>query len=288
MGDTFKKVRDGEKLRIPARTYNAMIDAAQDYINRRNNINTDSKGLSDNVVYVKNETGSAVDSLKILGIGGVAMYPSAHQPVVFRGAVPLIENHSNGRFVITAEPIASNAIGRAYATGCVPVKVYIHDQTHSFADILDNDKTRLKSTVSGPTTILWKDSGTGEQWAMIRFGAAPDTGIRRAKLTTSAGSGNTVTANLYDSAGNEQTSGDESGATVYCNINNSGIANLYDCIPRLYSGQDITVVKLPCRVDNQTVYRWYCTTVFQAISTNFLGITPDGHLYVKLEQCVTS
>ncbi len=290
MGDVFKKVRDGEKLRIPARTYNAMVDAAQDYINRRNNINTNSKGLPDNIVYVKNNTGAAVDSLNILGITGVAIFPTANQPVVFGGVVPLIANHSNSRFVITAEPIANNSIGRAYATGCAATKVYIYDQTHNFADILDNDKTRLKSTVSGPATILWKESGTGEKWAVIRFGATPDAGIRRAKLTASAGTGNTITANLYDSSGIEQTSGNEAGVTVYCNINKQQPApfgtHLSSCIPRLYSGQEITVIKLPCRVDNQTEYRWYCTTVFQIMASDFLDVdTADGYLYVKLEVC---
>ncbi len=290
MGDTFKKVRDGEKLRIPARTYNAMIDAAADYANRKNNIDTDSKGLLHNMVYVKNTTGSAVDRLNILGITGTAIFPSANQPVVFSGVVPSSINHSDGRFVITAEPIANNSIGRAYATGCVPVQVYIYDQTHNFADILNNDKTKLKSTPSGQATILWKESGTGTKWSIIRFGAAPPTNIRRAKLTTSAGTGNTITANLYDADGIEQTSGDEAGVTVYCNINKQQPSpfgtHLSSCIPRLYSGQEITVIKLPCRVDNQTVYRWYCTTVFQIMASDFLGIdTADGYLYVKLEVC---
>jgi hypothetical protein len=292
MADMFKKVRDGEKLRIPARTYNAMVDAAQDYINRRNNLNTDSKGLPDNIVYVKNNTGAAVDSLNILGITGVAIFPSANQPVVFGGVVPSSVNHSDSRFVITAEPIANNSIGRAYSTGCVPTKVYIYDQKHNFADIIDNDKTRLKSTEYGPVAILWKESGTGEKWAVIRFGATPPSVnlVRRAKLTSGAGTGNTITANLYDSSGIEQTSGNEAGVTVYCNINKQQPSpfgtHLSSCIPRLYSGQEITVIKLPCRVEDETVYRWYCTTVFQIMASDFLDIdTADGYLYVKLEVC---
>ncbi len=289
MADMFKKVRDGEKLRIPARTYNAMVDAAADYINRRNNINTNSKGLPDDIVYVKNNTGAAVDSLNILGITGVVILPMANQPVVFGGVVPSIANHSASRFVITAEPIANNSIGRAYATGCAAAKVYIYDQTHKFADILDSDKTRLKSTVSGPVTILWKESGTGEKWAVIRFGATPDTGIRRAKLTASAGTGNTITANLYDSSGIEQTTGDEAGVTVYCNINKTQDepfgTHLSSCIPRLYSGQEITVVKVPCQIEDQTEYRWYCTAVFQIMNIDLLDIDEDGALYVKLAVC---
>jgi hypothetical protein len=300
MPDTFKKVRDGEKLRIPARTYNAMIDAAADYANRKNNLDAESKGLSDNIVYVKNNTGAAVDRLNILGINNIIIPPTDNNfknTTVFEGVVPLTANHSNGRFIITAEPIANNSIGKAYATGCVPVQVYIYDQTHNFADILNNDKTKLKSTPSGQATILWKESGTGTKWAVIRFGAAPPSIVRRAKLTAPAGDGNTITANLYDADGIEQTSGDEAGVTVYCNINKQQPSpfgtHLSSCIPRLYSGEEITVIKLPCRIEDEnhlgtyiTVYRWYCTTVFQIMATDFLDVdTTDGYLYVKLEVC---
>lgn len=85
--------------------------------------------------------------------------------------------------------------------------------------------------------------------------------IRRAKLTANAGSGNTITANLYNSAGVEQTSGDESGITVYCTIVGGTALNV--AVPVIGDNQDIFVVKLPYDNSGTVEQRWYCTTIFQ-------------------------
>ena len=38
MGDPFKKVQRGDRLRIPAETFNTFIDAAKDFRNRTQNV----------------------------------------------------------------------------------------------------------------------------------------------------------------------------------------------------------------------------------------------------------
>lgn len=108
--------------------------------------------------------------------------------------------------------------------------------------------------------------------------------IRRAKLTADAGSGNTITANLYNNAGEEQTTGDESGVTVYCLFNHSSSNSLSAAIPRLYNGQDITVTKLAYINGEEVEQRWYCTTIFQKIG-DLLAVDASGNLYVDLVQC---
>ncbi|OHB51767.1 MAG: hypothetical protein A2Y12_01395 [Planctomycetes bacterium GWF2_42_9] len=174
MGNVFKKVRDGDKLRIPASTYNAMIDAAQDYANRKSSVNTNTpQALSANIVFIKNTTGALVDRFGILGISNTELDVNSNsfkESVCFTGVSPSTASHSGGRFVVTCEPIAAGAIGRAYAAGFVVVKINVIDEAHTCADIETDDKAKLKSAESGAAVILWKESGTGDKWGIIRFG----------------------------------------------------------------------------------------------------------------------
>lgn len=63
---------------------------------------------------------------------------------------------------------------------------------------------------------------------------------RRAILTADAGSGSTITANLFHiKTGVEQTSGDESGITVYFNLSRS--VDLNTCAPLLEIDNIVTV-----------------------------------------------
>ena len=187
MGDTFKKVKDGEKLVIPARTYNAMVDAAQDYANRRNASEQDSAGsLPPNIVYVKNSTAATVERLCVLGISDTliaASYNNFKQVVAFSGVAPSTSSHSSGRFVVTLEAIKANSIGRAIVAGICQVKVNVTDTAHCFADVKNGDSTQLNSAESGPAVILYKESGTGTKWAVIRFGGSGGGGSTQEFVT---------------------------------------------------------------------------------------------------------
>jgi hypothetical protein len=156
-----------------------MIDATQDYINRKNNVSSQSgKQLAANMVYVKNTTGVAVDRLNILGIGGSQIDPTTNtfkETTVFNGVIPSQTGHTSGRFVITAEPIGIDAIGGAYVAGFTPVQINIIDEGHNFADIKDSDITQLESAASGAAVILYKEEGTGSKLAIIRFGGSGGT-----------------------------------------------------------------------------------------------------------------
>lgn len=85
--------------------------------------------------------------------------------------------------------------------------------------------------------------------------------MRRAKLTADAGSGSTITANLYSVGGVEQTTGDEAGVTVYCRLH--GTENLNEAFPVLSEDEEIAVVKFAFVNPDETVtWRWYCQTEF--------------------------
>lgn len=84
--------------------------------------------------------------------------------------------------------------------------------------------------------------------------------VRRAKTTENAPAATHINANLYDEDGVEQTSGPESNLDIYCSI--MGGVDLEDAVPRLVSGSDIFVSKLPL---SSSVDRWYCVTIFNKV-----------------------
>jgi len=271
MGDTFRKVRDGEKLRIPARTYNAMVDAAQDFINRKNNVSSETGNhLPANMVYVKNDSGANVDRFNVLGIAGSAILPGGSdasnffRSVVFSGVTPLLPDHRGGNFVITAEPIANGSVGLGYISGVIQVKVYAPYAVlnGTFADIAHNDVTQLAVTNSPSTTkIMFRHStivgpSGNTYWAIVRLNYSENP-IRRAVCKQAAGASNTIQVNLIRNNA-EQTSGIESNVTVTCDIF-GGETALQAAMPKLQSGDIIYVTN----VDGI----WRCINTF----TPFVG-----------------
>jgi len=264
MADIFKKVKNGDKLRIPAATYNAMIDAAQDYVKRQANITTKpGNELAANMVYIKNGSGIAVGRFNILGISGSAIpvnIDNANQ-VVLTGVKPTWPEHSYGRFVVTAEPIDNDKIGRAYMSGVVPVKINLpnpdNDKYNGFAEIYHNDVTRLKTSLSpGPATVMFLDFYAGHDGnynysAIIRLGFYENP-IRRAKCIEDAYAYDYITVNLYKND-IEQTSGSESAVKVYCDIC-GGVTRLDAAMPKLQSGDVIYVANIDGK--------WRCLTPF--------------------------
>jgi hypothetical protein len=57
------------------------------------------------------------------------------------------------------------------------VKVDVGDEADTFAEAVDGDVEKLESTAEGTATqILWKESGTGLKWAVVRLiGGAGET-----------------------------------------------------------------------------------------------------------------
>ncbi|MEN6386559.1 MAG: hypothetical protein ABFD79_15380 [Phycisphaerales bacterium] len=276
MADTFKKVRNGDKLRIPANTYNAMIDAAADFINRKNNLSSQTnKQLPANMVYIKNTTGAPVERLNILGIGGSEIDPNANtfkQSIVFTGVVPN-SNHAKGRFVITAEPIAPDSVGKAYSSGFVPVRIAVTDESHTYADIYPDETGVLRSLAIGAAYIIWKEQGTGYKWAIVKInGGAPEPTpmVQWAKTETEAGPNTYIPARLYNAAGQldvyetfDPEYYPDNHITVYCTICGTSPVALNQATPYLFSGTDIPVIQRVVLVNGISTLRWYCLWGFQ-------------------------
>jgi len=209
MADMLKKVRPGEPLRIPAAAYNLFIDAARDFRNRTSGIAQQSlpSFQQAGLVLVRNDSGADRDRFDVLGVSGPILSPTGSEGsfknrVALTGVTPIEAGHA-GKFVVLLGPLRAGTIGLACAAGVCPVKINIVDESHSFADVNDGLAGSLKSGLTGAATILWKQSGTGQKWAIVRLGtpsgARGGTTTFPAKLSASLGNGKyTGKEQVYD------------------------------------------------------------------------------------------
>ena len=179
MGDDFRKVRSGEPLRIPARAYNAFVDAAVDLRQRQADVGVEGAGVprQHGLIPVRNDSSADLERFHVLAIDEPLFAPEEEGEQAFQNTIALKgikpdEHTLPGAFVVAREPIADGAIGLCVAHGVTPVRVLVEDEDHGFADI-KNGETVLVSAGSGGTPILWKESGTGEKWAVIEIGRPP-------------------------------------------------------------------------------------------------------------------
>ena len=77
-GDPLKKVQAGDKLEIPAQTFNTMIDAAQDFLRRQRSISQEvpQSFRQAGIVLVRNNSGTDRTRGEILGINSPVIGPS--------------------------------------------------------------------------------------------------------------------------------------------------------------------------------------------------------------------
>lgn len=183
MGDALKKVRAGQPLHPPAATWNTFIDAARDFLNRSQGIARSpvARAPADTgLVLVRNDSGATVNRFGILGVDSIVISPTANldefkNHPVLSVVAPVVPDHSEN-FVILTEPLAHQAaaadrtIGSAVIDGLAVVQVDVQNADHEFAVLVNAQSTKLKSAVSGPAQIIYKESGTGDKWAVVRLG----------------------------------------------------------------------------------------------------------------------
>jgi len=196
MADTLKKVKPGDPLVIPAATFNTFVDAAQDFLRRQRDIGRTPAAERPpfETVLLKNASGADRGRFDVLGIDGPVFTPTDSletftNGIALVGVTPTAAHAGN--FAVLVEPIQAGQIGRACILGACPVKVNVVSASDTFADVEPGVTTRLKSGSSGAAArILWKESGTGEKWAVVRLGNPAGGALAvPVKLTASLGGG---------------------------------------------------------------------------------------------------
>ena len=157
-GDSLRKVRSGDPLKIPARAYNAFVDAAvaqrhrdQD---RRRDIRPSTRNLD--IIDIRNTSGEARERFDVLALAEPIIDPLANERqflnrVAFNGVVPQQQHASTGRFAILLEPLKAGAIGKAAIGGVCPAWVLIEDPEHQRVDVEPGAADHLVSKGAGDT-----------------------------------------------------------------------------------------------------------------------------------------
>ena len=191
MGDPFKKVQRGDRLSIPAETFNTFIDAAKDFRNRTQNV-ARQRQLDlpqTGVVLVKNGTADDIERFHVLGVDRPIFTPgeslfSFQDQIAVVGITPTEDDHL-GRFLVLQEPLRAGMIGRACVSGVTPVRLNVLEEEHDWADIEDGETDSLKTDTAGSAFILWKEPPTGGygygygyygglRWALVRLSNLSD------------------------------------------------------------------------------------------------------------------
>ena len=180
MAEQFQRATAGEPLQVPAETYNAMLDAA---LSHRNSGRAGASGripgrTYDPLITVVNSSGVHLDWFAAVAIDAPVTLPVEDEMAFkVRVAARVIKPTatSKGRWVLLAQPLGSNEVGRAIGIGITPCKINLVGAGDLFVDTVAN-KTIPESSTGGPAQILWVAGGagtataTGEQWALIRIG----------------------------------------------------------------------------------------------------------------------
>jgi hypothetical protein len=133
------------------------VDAGRDYLDRRQDQAQEAHPAArhSGIVLVRNDLDppQPAERFWVLGIDEPVITPTDNETefqnrVVLSGVVPWISTYRS-RFVVLLEPLAAGAIGMGVVSGVCPVKVYVNNENHQFADVQNDARGYLWSGASG-------------------------------------------------------------------------------------------------------------------------------------------
>jgi hypothetical protein len=173
----YRRLSKGERLPgIPTETWNAIVRASEWVERHRQGGLVGEFTPESSAVNIKNSSGADIDTGYILGLGSPIITVSDNLAAFKEAAsfvcdTPASPTHV-GKFCIAAEPIPDGKIGKAFIDGVAICKVQVDsDSKQEFADIKHGERSKLIARYSGAARILWKESGTGDKWAIVLLGA---------------------------------------------------------------------------------------------------------------------
>lgn len=205
MGDKFRRVQPNQKVAIAAPTWNAMIDAAKAHELSKFNVGSGDDPLwrQADICKVLNQSGGTLDQFSVVELSNALITPAQNEAEFkARAAFQVITptSKARGKFGVLLEPIPAGRIGRAWASGVCPAMVNVIDEKHRYCEAAAGS-TSLRSDCFGSARILWRETGLGLKWALIRLGNRDDNGrLFRFSLFESLASGEAV-AELFTMEG---------------------------------------------------------------------------------------
>lgn len=242
MSDAFRKVRPGEPLQIAAQAWNQVID--QVTTRPRFDASTSPFPPINFQVRCRNSTSGDVARWGVLQITGVLETPTGATGasgatgsmdagtmsfLAYPGIVGVTPTDTAGaRYVVATQPIKAGEIGMAAIDGVVQVKLDVQSASDNFATVKSGSVEQMKTASSGDASVLWKESGTGTKWGLVRIGAGSGGGVKIGKITGTWSKGSTQTVWEY-TGGGTQASGPSgplrlTGVNRFATVSASGSA----------------------------------------------------------------
>jgi hypothetical protein len=188
MAKSFKTARAGEPLEIEADWKNTGNEVFQEFLRRQKNGGQPPVPDRSRVtITVQNKLGLALNHLELVGLGTPVFLPATSlnsfkfsEPVFQTILPPPLQP-----FGVLLDPIGIDGVGDAVLEGLAVAKVSF---THDKMPYADGDTTvaTLEGRGDGYAQVLWKESGTGDKWAVLLLGAGP-RGYFPVDLATTAG-----------------------------------------------------------------------------------------------------
>lgn len=162
-----QKVRPGDRVRIPAQTWNSIIDSV-----KRSKLEGFRSGLqqpvtnkiaSVNTILIENTLSTDLEAFRVVGLQQVVLTldEDSKFDVNRRMAIDVYEpTGPEGNFGITQAPIAQNEMGTIAISGMTVAYVKITDTDHTWANPVAGETGYLESTADcGQARIIdWADS----------------------------------------------------------------------------------------------------------------------------------
>lgn len=172
----LKPIRIGDRVtKFPAQTHNALIAGEQERKNALAQIDDLRKPKLKSPVVIR-VICQGLDAVTAPGscvkLGDVAHEPATYEWAPYDGVVLLAYGWEAADkwepFAILMEPAANGQVVDAVIPGAYWAKLNITDANHTHAVRPDEDDIVLVSSTYGQR-IIWKESGTGEKWAIVRL-----------------------------------------------------------------------------------------------------------------------
>jgi len=178
--DPYRKVQPGERLKVPARAWNALMGGlAEAPAFKADGV----RGPSAPYTFVYCKPSVTVAQWGVLEITGMEITPTGatgpgnsqfESMPVLTGGTP---TETSQALCIAIEPIESGKIGRVAVDGAVQCKLDIGNTDHKFARPKAST-SEMQTDWGGPALILWKDGATGAgKWGLVRIGTGMPTGV---------------------------------------------------------------------------------------------------------------
>ena len=171
-----KKVNAGDPFKFPASFFNDLVEMRQLW--KAGLLSIGVTGIRDipdaDIIQAKNTTEATIARFGVMGISGVIISPTDRlnqfkERPALTGTTPTTAGHAS-KFMVAQIPIRAGKTGPAIVSGTTIVQVNIVDADHEFADVKDSDATQLESANTGAASILYKPTGTGSKWCVVRIG----------------------------------------------------------------------------------------------------------------------